>query len=138
MHSFQRKRRLWARINIVVVLVLTMAAQYFFYKFSTDKMNVYPISLGITAGCAIWTTVLLVCMWLRFGWARYILIVMLCLAILFFAGILLLLKSESILPVPTATKAGLLGLVLYVIALIPLSVSQELREFLGPKSAGGH
>jgi hypothetical protein len=91
----------------------------------------------MTFGCVLWTTVLLAAMWMRLSWARYALIALICVAILGFGGLMLFLKSESIVPLPSATRAVAVGLMLYAVALVPLGASHALRHFLGPRMGGG-
>jgi hypothetical protein len=131
------KRKVWARIWILVVFLILMAGQWYFYRFSMDSMNTYAVSKGMTFGCALWSTVLLGAMWLRYGWARYFLIVLLCLAIIGFGAVALLLKSEMLSPIPGPTRSVIFGLLLYTLALVPLGASHDLRNYLGPRTAGG-
>jgi len=76
-------------------------------------------------------------MWMRNDWARYVLIVLTCLAIVGFGGVMLMLKKDSIIELPTATRAVVSGLLLYTLALVPLGASHSLRNYLGPRTAGG-
>ncbi len=117
-----------------MVFLLLMAGQWFFYRFSTDSMNTYPISQGMTFGCTLWSVVLLGAMWLRYGWARYALIVLLCLAIVGFGAVALLLKSEMLSPIPGTLRLAIFGLLLYALALVPLGASADLRNYLGPRT----
>jgi len=96
-------------------------------------MNTYPISRGMTFGCTLWTTVLLGAIWLRYAWARYVLAALICVAIIGYGTIILILRSESVAPLPTATRAVVSGMFLYALALVPLGASHALRHFLGPR-----
>ena len=127
---------MWARIWLCVVLLLITGAHYFFYRFSSDPLNTNHISIGITCACLIWTTVLWVAMWLRYTWARYLMITVMCLAIGGFALLAIMVRSASIDPLPHLMKQVLFGIILYVVALIPLTISAMLRQYLGPKTAG--
>jgi len=130
-----RKRKLWAKIWIAVTFLLLMAAEYFFLRFCRDSMNTYlAISWGMTFGCTLWTTVLLGAMWMRYGWARYVLVTLICLAIIGFGAIILVMRSESVAPLTTATRAVVIGMFFYAMALIPLGASHALRHFLGPRT----
>ena len=119
-----------------VVLLLVTGAHYFFYKFSTDQLNNYPISKGLTFGCVLWTTVLFGAMWLRYSWSRYAMITMICLSVVGFSVLAMLVRSESVDPLPRLMKLVVYGAGLYAVALVPLSASSSLRHFLGPKTAG--
>jgi hypothetical protein len=48
-----------------------------------------------------------------------------------------MLKSDSIVPLPTAMHAVLGGMLLYTAALVPLGATQTLRDYLGPRSVRG-
>jgi hypothetical protein len=75
-------------------------------------------------------------MWLRYGWSRYVMITMICFAMVGFSGIALLVRGESIDPLASLMKLVVLGVFFYAVALIPLSVSSSLRVYLGPRTAG--
>ena len=130
------QRKIWARIWLAVTLLLITGAHYFFYKFSFDRLNNYEISKGLFVGCVLWTTVLMGAMWLRFTWARYVMITMICLGMVGFGVLAMLVRSASVNPLPELMKLVVFGIGLYAVALVPLSASSTLRHFLGPKTAG--
>jgi hypothetical protein len=119
-----------------VILLLISGAHYFFYKFSTDRLNSYPISQGLTFGCVLWTTVLFGAMWLRYTWSRYVMVTMICFGMIGFSVLAMMVRSESVDPLPQLMKMVVYGVGLYAVALVPLSASSSLRHFLGPKTAG--
>lgn len=119
-----------------VILLLVTGAHYFFYKFSTDRLNNYPISQGLTFGCVLWTTVLFGAMWLRYGWSRYVMITMISVSMTGFSLLAMMVRSESVDPLPQLMRLVVYGVGLYAVALVPLSASSSLRHFLGPKTAG--
>jgi hypothetical protein len=118
------------------MFLVLMGGNFFLYRFSTDSLNTYGSTLGITIGSALWATVLLGAMWFRNGWARYVLGTLVCLAILWYSGVILVLRGETVVPMPNATRAVVEGLLCYAVALIPLGASHALRDFLGPRSGG--
>ncbi len=119
-----------------MILLLASGAHYFFLKFSFDRLNTYDISKGLTIGCIIWTTVLFGAMWMRYAWSRYVMITMICFSMAGFCLLAMLVRSESVNPLPQLMKLVVFGVGLYAVALIPLSASSSLRHFLGPKTAG--
>jgi hypothetical protein len=119
-----------------VTFLLVTGAHYFFYKFSIDRLNSYPISQGLLFGCVLWTTVLFGAMWLRYMWSRYVMITMICFGMIGFGVLAMLVRSDSVNPLPQLMKLAIFGIGLYAIALVPLSASSSLRHFLGPKTAG--
>ncbi|MEI9895662.1 MAG: hypothetical protein WDN28_17685 [Chthoniobacter sp.] len=131
-----KKAKLHARLWIGLAFLLLTGAHFLFYRFSFDHLNNYPISQGLTAGCVLWTSALLVAMWLRYAWSRYVMIVMICGALAGFSVIALMVRSESVNALPQLMQRVAGGLVLYALALIPLSASRALRNYLGPRTAG--
>jgi hypothetical protein len=134
MHTKQKKIR--ARIGLAVSLLLVTVGHYFFWRFSFDRTNTYPISQALTVGSIIWTTVLFGAMWLRYGWSRYVTITMICFAIIGFCSLALIVRSESIDPLAGLMKLVVIGVVFDALALIPLSASESIRIYLGPRTAG--
>ena len=80
--SHASRRKIRARIWLCVILLLLTGAHYYFYRFSIDRLNTYPITQGLTFGCVLWTTVIWGAMWLRHAWARYVMIALICLGII--------------------------------------------------------
>jgi hypothetical protein len=134
MHA--RRRKIRARIWLCAIFLVVTGAHYFFSRFSFDRLNSYPISRGLSFGCVLWTTVLLGAMWLRYAWARYVMITMICLAIIGFGLVAMLVRGESVNPLPELMRPVIYGLLLYAVALIPLGASSSLRHYLGPRTAG--
>jgi len=134
--SHASRRKIRARIWLCVILLLITGAHYYFYRFSIDRMNTYPIAQGITFGCVLWTTVVWGAMWLRYNWARYLMVAVVTLAIISYSWIALLVRGESMNPLPELTRLVVYGLMLYAVALIPLGASRALRSYLAPRTAG--
>ncbi len=131
-----KTKKMWARIWLCVVLFLITAAHYFFYRFSSDPMNTNHVSIGVTCAGIIWTSVLWVAMWRRYMWARYLMITVMCLAIGGFSLLAIVVRGASIEPLPHLMKQVVLGILFYIAALVPLTISAMLRQYLGPKTAG--
>src|SRR5947209_4332869 len=125
-----RTKKRWARVWLCLNLLLITGAHYFFYRFSSDPLNSYRVSGGITAGCIIWTSVLWVAMWLRHIWARYLMITVICLAAAGFSLIAMMLRGDSIDPLSHLMKLAAFGILLYLVALVPLTASALLRQYL--------
>jgi len=131
-----RTKKIWGRSWLGITLILITGAHYFFYRFSSDPLNTYRVCGGITCGCLLWTSVLWVAMWLRHMWARYLMITVICLAIATFCMLAMLVTRDSIDPLSHLMKQVAFGVLFYVAALIPLTWSSLLRQYLGPKTAG--
>jgi hypothetical protein len=95
-----------------------------------------PATRGLTFACVLWTSVLLLAVWRRHSWARYFLIVFLCLAILTFGLTALVLVKDTIEPLSAAVRMVVGGLALYALALVPLGISRSLARYVGPRTAG--
>jgi len=128
------KYKLQARIWLVVVFLLLTVAHYCFYRFSADPRNPYPLTRGATFGCVLWSNVLLVAIWLRHGWARYLLIVLICMAIGGF-GVTMLLIGRDFME-PASIRMVISGLAFYAVALVSLWISRSLSHYLAPRTAG--
>jgi hypothetical protein len=76
-------------------------------------------------------------MWLRLGWARYVLIAWLVVAIVAYGLTTLMMNSQSVKPLPEPTRIAIAALLLYAAALAPLGASRSLRRYLTPRTAGG-
>jgi len=136
MIALTSKRKFKARIWVCLVFIILTGAHYCFYRFSSDPRNTIALSRGLTFGCVLWTSVLLIAVWLRHGWARYFLIVLLCLAIFAFGLTALVLVKDTIEPLSEAVRMVVMGLALYAIALVPLGISRSLARYVGPRTAG--
>jgi hypothetical protein len=117
--------------------VVLTGAHYLFYRFSVSILNPYPVTRGLTFGLTLWTTALLLAMWLRRSWARYVIIALLVISILVYGLTALMMTSQSVDSLSEPVHAALGGILLYMIALIPLGISRSLRHFLAPRTAGG-
>jgi hypothetical protein len=131
-----KSHKLKARLWLCFIFCAITGAHYLFYRFSMNHLNPYPLTKGLTFGLILWTAALTLAMWLRLGWARYVTAALLVSGILAYGLTVLMMRSQSLEPLPEATHAALGGLVLYAVALIPLGKSRSLRRFLAPKTAG--
>jgi hypothetical protein len=134
--SHASRKKIRARIWLFIILLLLSGAHYFFYRFSINRLNTSSITPGLTFGCVLWTTVIWGAMWLRNGWARYVMIALICLGIFSYGWIAMVVREESIDPLPELTRMVVYGLMLYTAALVPLSASRTLRAYLAPRTAG--
>jgi hypothetical protein len=132
-----KQRKLRARLWLCVILCVLTGAHYFFYRFSANQDNPYPLTRGLTFGLVLWTSALLLAMWLRLGWARYVIIALLAAGIAGYGLSVLMMTSQSVDPLPEPVHAALEGMLLYALALVPLGISPSLRYFLAPRTAGG-
>ncbi len=136
-HTHSRAQRILAgRIWVGLVFLILTAAHYFLYRSSNDPANSFPVTRGLTVACIIWTTVLLGAMWMRYSWARYTLITIICLTIIVFGILAMIEASNTPGPMPRHVRIDLLGLLIYGVALFPLSKSDALHLLLSPRTAG--
>ncbi len=132
-----KPRKIRPFLWLIAILGVLSAGHYLFFRFSFHELNPYPITRGLAFGSALFSTVLVCAMARRLGWARYVLIAWLVVASVAFGMTILLMNKQSVNPLPEPTKEALVGLGLYVLALIPLGTSRSLRRFLAPRTAGG-
>jgi hypothetical protein len=133
-----KRQKVYAYLWLLFIFCVLGCAHYLFFRFGFHELNPFPITRGLAFASALWSTALLLAMVLRRGWARYVLIIWLVMAMLGYGMAVLMMNSRSVNPLPEPTHAVILGMVLYAVALIPLGISRALRRFLGPRTAGGH
>lgn len=133
----KKNHRLWAYIWLAFIFCFICAGQYFFFRFSFDALNPIRVTRGLAVASTLWCGVLMSAMLLHRAWARYILITWLVFSMVAFGAGLLMMNSQSIAKLPQPTKAAVIGLMMYAIALIPLGMSRSLQRYLAPRSAGG-
>jgi len=134
----QKNQKFQAYLWLAFILCVLAGAHFLFFSFSFHELNPFPITRGLAFASALWSTALLFAMLLRHGWARYVLIAWLVMAMLAFSLAILMMNGQSVKPLPTPTNTALLGLGLYALALLPLGVAHSLRRYLAPRTAGGH
>ncbi len=132
-----KNHRVRAFLWFVFILCALSGAHYCFYRFSFHPLNPFQITRGLTFASTLWSSVLLLAMVLHYAWARYVLIAWLVLVMFGFGMATLMMNSQSVATLPEPTKAALLGLLLYAVALTPLGFSRSLRRYLAPRTAGG-
>jgi len=76
-HRRQGSRKTAARWQLVALLVLIVASFGLLFSFAFSQRNHYPAMIGALFGGAATTLLLLVMVWNRQNWARYVLITVL-------------------------------------------------------------
>lgn len=155
-----KHRKLRARLWLVFIFCALAAGNFLFFRFSFHELNPFPITRGLAFGSSLFSAALIVALWLRLGWARYVLSAWLALAMFGFGFAVLMMHSRSsrpvpvpaqtakvvadrvaavvsAIPLPEPTKEAVLGLLLYGVALVPLGLSRSLRRYSVPRTAGG-
>jgi hypothetical protein len=133
----QRHSKVRARLWLTFIFCALAAANFLLFQFSFHPLNPFPITKGLTFGSSLWSAALILGMWLRLGWARYVLIAWLAVAILAFGLTALMMNSRSVKPLSEPTRVVIGALGLYALALVPLGMSRSLRRYLTPRTAGG-
>lgn len=133
-----QSRKVLPYIWLLVIFCVLGVGHVLFFRFSFHPLNPFPITRGLAFGSALWSTVLVVSMAFRLGWARYVLSAWLVLAMSCFSLVVLQMNKLSSAPISDATQEAVFGLVLYALGLIPLGLSHTLRRFLAPRTAGGN
>jgi len=130
-------QRIWAYVWLLFILFALLGAHYYVYRFSFHPLNPFQVTRALVFASILWCSVLLVSMLLRLGWARYVMATWVVIAMIGFIMAMLMMNSQSVDPLPEPTHAVLKGLFFYALALVPLGISNALRRFLAPRTAGG-
>ncbi len=131
------KQRIWAYVWLAFITCMLLGAHYYLYWFSNDPFNPFQVTKALVFASIIWCVVLLIGMVFRNAWARYGMAIWLILAMAGFVMAALVMNSQSVAPLPAATHNVMKGVAFYIIALLPIWLSNSLRRFLAPKTAGG-
>ena len=129
--------RVRARLWLMFIFLVLGGAHFLFFRFTFHELNPFHLTRGLFFGSSLWSLALLIGVALRHGWARYVLIAWLVVAMMVFGLMVLMMNSRSVAALPEPTNAALIGLALCALALVPLGVSRSLRRYLAPRTAGG-
>ena len=131
----QKKRR--ARIWLAVVFLALTAANALFLQFAFHPFNPYPQLRGLVIGAMLWSLVLIVIIWRRQAWARYVLLTLMIGTVAGFALALLMISNNRLPITPDAVQPAAIAIGLYLAALVPLVGSRSIHHLMGPMTAAG-
>lgn len=135
-HRHMHRRRV-ARIMLFLVFCALTAAELLLWYFTTHRVNPWPFLQGHVVGSALVTTVLLVALWQRNFWARYILIVILWYLVAVFGIVVLVIAGEEFRVDLAPVSAAVGALLLYISSNILLIRSRRIQQLAQPPGSGG-
>ena len=126
--------KLRARIWICVIFVVLCGADYLLLTFSHNPFisDRQPLLMGLAVLGALFSKVLLIGVWRRMAWARYVLVTLLGVSILGFALAMFAIASGNVARPAGLLKKPLVGMALQALALLPLGYSRSIRRQLHP------
>jgi hypothetical protein len=132
-----RQRRRSARLMLVLLFVTFSVAEALLWYFTNHRLNPWPFLRGHVVGGALITTVLLVGVWRRNLWARYVLIMFLWYLIAVF-GIVAIVITNGADPIERRPAgAAITGTMLYLCGNVLLIRSRRLQHLAQPPGSGG-
>jgi peptidoglycan/LPS O-acetylase OafA/YrhL len=136
-HHRHSHRRRTARLFLVAVFVALTVAEIMLWHFTNQRTNPWPFLRGHVIGSALATTALLVGIWRRRLWARYVLIVFLWYLIGIFGIVVTVITSGEQKMDRTSVIAAVIGVVLYLACNILLIRSRRIQHLAQPAGSGG-
>ena len=130
--SAQPNWKLRARIWIAVIFLVLCGADYLLLIFSMNPFISYrmPALFGLAVLGAIFSKVLLIGMWRRLSWARYVLGTLLAASIMGFGIAMFAIAGGNLERPAGLLKKPLAGMALQALALVPLARSRSIRRQL--------
>lgn len=134
--SISHRRVRTARLLLVVLFFVMCAGDAAFWLFSVHRSNPLPAMQGLVVGSLLGTTALLVALWRRSTWARYILMLVNWLIIVAFSvpGLILLGGDAGASRRPLIPLFS--GMLAYVIVNVALMNSRRLHRLGTPRGCG--
>jgi hypothetical protein len=135
-HSHTHRRRI-ARIYLVGIFLLLAAANVLLFKFVFHSQDVWRDLPGLVCGDAMASALLVVGIWRRIGWARYVLIGLNWLMLAIFALTAAFVGSEPRFGLQHTVVVFGPPLVFLIAANTWLIRSRRIRYLVTPPSSGG-
>ena len=135
-HSHSHRRRI-ARIYLVFIFLLLAGADALLFRFVLSKPELRGEFLGLLFGDALSSTLLLVGVWRRIAWSRYVLIGLNWLMLIIIALTAAFLGSEPLFGLRHTLVTFAPPLVLFIAANTWLIKSKRIRHLVtAPGSSG--
>jgi len=112
-------------------------AEVLLWYFTNHRLNPWPFLRGHVVGSALATTLLIVGIWRRNLWARYVLIVFLWYLIAVFGIVVLVVVGDEYKMERQPMAAALIALAIYVAANVVLICSRRIQYLAQPPGSGG-
>lgn len=135
-HSHSHRKRV-ARFYLAGVLLLIITADALLLRFAFSNWNPWRMLIGLLFGQLMASMLLIVGMWRRQGWSRYVLIAVLWIMIGIFSLVALVIGSNpQIANVRVYIVLGT-GLLLLILANVWVIVSKRLQFLVTAPSSSG-
>ena len=132
-----RHRLRTARLLLVAVFLAFTIAEILLWYFTNHRSNPWPFLRGHVIGSALATTALLIGIWRRTLWARYVLIVFLWYLIAVFGIVVTVITSGEPFVDRRPVLAAVISVVLYLASNILLIRSRRIQHLALPAGSGG-
>ena len=137
-HARNSRRKRIARLWLALIFLFLAAADVGLGYFAWDNVNPWPKLRGLVIAGALLGPVLIIALWNRNGWARYVLITLMTLVGGGFTlGLLVLLNN----PVPGDGKPKQIvsaAIGIYFVCIFPLVKSRKIRHLGTAPGSGEH
>ncbi len=133
-----RQRRRTARLFVVLIFVGFCIAEALLWYFTTHRLNPWPLLRGQVIGSALASTALLVALWQRKFWARYVLIIFVWYLVAIFGIVALVVTSDEYYKVDRKpVEAAVAAVGIYICINIVLICSHKIQHLARPPGSGG-
>lgn len=129
----RRRGRTWLALILVVLTVANLSLGYY----CAHRMNPWPVLLGLVVGGMLTQLLLIVAIWRRQPWARYVLIFYLWAAIGVFGIAILSLTNDLSRIDRKPFAAAVAGVCLYLLANVWIIRSRSVQHIAQPGSSRG-
>ena len=136
-HSRPSRRKLVARIWLAVIFLLLRGADVLLVWFAFHPFNPWPSLRGLAIGSALGSTALIIGLWQRSPWTRYILVTVIILTGLIFTLPYMILLNNPVAGDTQPKQAVLTGVVIYFLCAVPLIRSRKIHYLASSPASGG-
>ena len=133
----QRHRRRMARVFVILMFLGFSLAEALLWYFTNHRLNPWPMLRGQVVGSALATTALLVALWQRKFWARYVLIIFVWYLVSIFGIVALVVAGEEYKIERRPVVAAATAVLIYVCINIVLICSHKIQHLARPPGSGG-
>ena len=136
-HSRHSRRKLFARIWLAVIFLLLRGADVLLVWFAFHPFNPWPSLRGLAIGSALGSTALIIGLWRRSPWTRYILLSVIILTGLIFSLPYMILLNNPVAGDTQPKQAVLTGVITYFLCAVPLIRSRKIHYLASSPASGG-
>lgn len=135
-HRHRQRRRI-ARLFVILIFGGFCIAEALLWYFTTHRLNPWPMLRGQVIGSALASTALLVALWQRKFWARYVLIIFVWYLVAIFGIVALVVTSDEYKAERKPVAAAVAAVGIYICINIVLICSHKIQHLARPPGSGG-